>query len=135
MIRVLLVAAFLALAGVPVWVLTGRETTVLATASPRTGAKSEAVDVELSATRPALVTVSVAGKEIAAGPLGDAGIRATINIPEGSRADLVVTAKWEETASQNALRVVARHDGETLADSTLWGEGEVKDVVTVSATP
>lgn len=49
--------------------------------------------------------------------------------------DLVISATWPQTteASTRALRVQATRNAQLLADTTLWGDSSIRDVVTLAA--
>lgn len=132
LLRLFLVAAGLALLGVPVWLLTRPIPSVpLPASSPVEPEKMAAYDVLLTASAPARLSVCVANQPSieSAGPVTSLSASFTMNAAEPE--DLAVFGNFDPTAGNSALRVEVRLAGRTLADSTFWGTGLVEDVVTI----
>jgi len=136
LLRLLLVFAALALIAIPAWRLTGREAPAPAVA----GDKLPVVVHELALTfsspiLPSGISVRASNTVVATLTPETSPASATVSLPippEG--LDLVVSATWPATAGQtNALRIQASLDSESLADTTLWGDPDVEDVITVTA--
>ena len=58
---------------------------------------------------------------------------ASIRLPAGSAADLLVTARWTGTGTA-ALRVRASDENGPLAEGSFWGREEIQEVLTVPET-
>ncbi len=130
--RLLLVLAGLLLAGIPVWQLTHRreEAPVPPPVVPAPDASTgHWVEVEMTASAPGRLVLSSLGR-----PLLDSGnsvptLGGRIFVSGKSPDDLVVSAKWENSADNHAVRVVVKENGETLKDVTFWGTDSVEDVL------
>jgi len=132
LLRLFLVAAGLALLGVPVWLLTRPAPSVpLPAYSPVEPEKMAAYDVLLTASAPARLVLRVANQPSveSAGPVTSLSASFTMNAAEPE--DLAVFGNFDPAAGNSALRVEVRLAGRTLADSTFWGTGLVEDVVTI----
>lgn len=131
-IRFLLMATALALAGIPIWLLTRTDEPSV---PPAPAAQSQPAERELTLaieTAPAAQAIgaSYLGHELI--PLTHTGgtLSGTIRIPAGSAADLVVTAKWTGTETA-ALRVIASDENGPLAEASFWGREKIQEVLTV----
>jgi hypothetical protein len=132
LLRLFLVAAGLALLGVPVWLLTRPVPSVpLPASSPVEPKKMVAYDVLLTASAPARLIVRVANQPSieSAGPVTSLSASFTMNAAEPE--DLAVFGNFDPAAGNAALRLEVRLAGRTIADSTFWGTGLVEDVVTI----
>ena len=132
LLRLFLVAAGLALLGVPVWLLTRPIPSVpLPASSPVEPEKMAAYDVLLTASAPARLSVCVANQPSieSAGPVTSLSASFTMNAAEPE--DIAIFGNFDSAAGNSALRVEVRLAGRTLADSTFWGTGLVEDVVTI----
>lgn len=135
-IRLLVIAIFLVVAGIPVWSLTRPKSVVPATPPETAVATPEAmrpVEITLTSTGKAIVTVQYAGKTLWQSPEPAEAFTPAIPLPESKDAtDLVIKSRWVEPQARNALRFQAARDGDSLADTTLWGNQEVEGVVTLA---
>ena len=132
LLRLFLVAAGLALLGVPVWLLTRPAPSAPPPASaPVEPEKMATYDVLLTASAPARLAVRVAHQPSveSAGP--GTSLSATFTMNAAEPEDIAVFGNFDPTAGNAALRVEVRLAGRTLADSTFWGTGLVEDVVTI----
>ena len=132
LLRLFLVAAGLALLGVPVLLLTRPAPSVpLPASAPIEPQKMAVYDVLLTSSAPARLAVRVANHPSveSAGPATSLSASFTMNAAEPE--DLAVFGNFDPTAGNSALRVEVRLAGRTLADSTFWGTGLVEDVVTI----
>ena len=132
LLRLFLVAAGLALLGVPVWLLTRPAPAARPPASaPIEPQKMAVYDVLLTSSAPARLAVRVANKPSveSAGPATSLSASFTMNAAEPE--DLAVFGNFDPAAGNCALRVEVRLAGKTLADSTFWGTALVEDVVTI----
>lgn len=126
-LRLVLMAIALALAGIPVWVLT--RATPDEPAQPPAAAESPSrwVDVEMTASAPGTLSLSALGQVLLASPEGATSAQGRAWISR--EADLVASAVWPAGDAPHALRVVIREDGKVTRDATFWGAGSVEDVV------
>jgi len=132
-LRFLAIGAFLALAGIPIWSLTHREKPPAAlSAAPQSG--NHEVEISVTSSREAMVTLSYAGQTVLQSPGPTATLSGRVTLPVDG-ADLIVHASWQDTSAPNAVRVTARCDGAPLGDATFWGESSVEDVLTIGGTP
>lgn len=132
LLRLFLVAAGLALLGVPVWLLTRPAQSAPPQASaPIEPEKMAVYEVLLTASAPARLAVRVANQPSveSVGPATSLTTSFTMNAAEPE--DLAVFGNFDPAAGNSALRVEVRLAGRTLADSTFWGTGLVEDVVTI----
>jgi hypothetical protein len=132
LLRLFLVAAGLALLGVPVLLLTRPAPSVpLPASAPIEPQKMAVYDVLLTSSAPARLAVRVANHPSveSAGPATSLSTIFTMNAAEPE--DLAVFGNFDPAAGNSALRVEVRLAGRTLADSTFWGTGLVEDVVTI----
>jgi len=131
-LRLFLVAAGLALLGVPVWLLTRPAPSAPPPASaPIEPEKMAVYEVLLTSSAAARLAVRVANQPSveSAGPATSLTASFTMNAAEPE--DLAVFGNFDPAAGNSALRVEVRLAGKTLADSTFWGTGLVEDVVTM----
>jgi hypothetical protein len=132
LLRLFLVAAGLALLGVPVWLLTRPAPSAPPPASaPIEPEKMAVYEVLLTSSAPVRLAVRVANQPSveSAGPATSLSASFTMNAAEPE--DLAVFGNFDPAAGNCALRVEVRIAGKTLADSTFWGTGLVEDVVTI----
>lgn len=132
LLRLFLVAAGLALLGVPVWLLTRPVPSALPPASvPIEPEKMAVYEVLLTASAPAHLAVRVANQPSveSTGPATSLTTSFTMNVAEPE--DLAVFGNFDPADGNSALRVEVRLAGRTLADSTIWGTCLVEDVVTI----
>lgn len=129
-LRLLLMAAALLLAGVPVWSLTRPDAAPRAVEAPATTPDRTEVRITLTASAPARLGISVLGEELI--PAGTPSTGATIvtRMDPAHPDDVVVRAEWPEDATEQALRVEIEQTGKAPTVSTFWGRGSVEDVVT-----
>ena len=132
LLRLFLVAAGLALLGVPVWlVTTPAPSAPPSTAVPIEPEKMAVYEVLLTSSAPARLAVRVANHPSveSAGPA--ISLSASFKMNAAEPEDLAVFGNFDSVAGNSALRVEVRLAGRTLADSTFWGTGLVEDVVTI----
>ena len=132
LLRLFLVAAGLALFGVPVWLLTQPAPSARPPASvPIEPEKMAVYEVLLTSSAAARLAVRVANQPSveSAGPVTSLTASFTMNAAEPE--DIAVFGNFDPAAGNSALRVEVRLAGKILADSTFWGTGLVEDVVTM----
>lgn len=133
LLQALLLAIVLALAGVPVWSLTRPHEHVEPTQPKAAPADSSSRDLAVTSTAEAEVELSLSGTVIWRGQPAAKHFEATISLPPD--AELVASVRWAHGGT-NAVRFQISRDGETQADTTLWGDAEANDVLSLKpATP
>lgn len=134
LIQTLAITLLLAAAGFPVWSLTREKPHA---AQPAPGAAKPAgrsIALEITSSAPAAVEIRLAGMLVASSSEPATRQEYHFSAPAGT-ADLVLTARWENSGSPNAIRLNARQEGDSVADATFWGETGVEDVLTIPAAP
>ena len=133
-LRLLLTAAALAIAGVPVFLTTGAQKPADGPAPPTRPAPT-ARQLTLSIiTAPAARSIGATylGRELISPSTAGGTFSGTISLPAGP-ADLVVTAEWPGREPA-AVRVSASDESGPLADVSFWGRERVEEVVTIPET-
>jgi len=126
-LRLVLMAIALALAGIPVWLLTRPTPEVVAPLPAAPESSARWVEVEMTSSAPGTLSLSALGKALLTSPAGATSARERVWI--GRESDLVASATWPVADTPHALRVVLREDGRVTRDATFWGAGSVEDVV------
>lgn len=132
LLQTVLLALGLAVAGLPVWLLTrphGRAAPVVSVA-PVAGDRE--AELSVTATSPAELTLALSGTAIWHSGAPATAFSGTLRLPE-EPVDLVATVAWTDSVATQAVRIRIMRDGETLADSSLWGSGKTTEVVAVTA--
>ena len=131
-IRFSLMAAVLALAGIPIWLLTRSDESSEPPVQPT---QSQSAERELTlaietAPLAQAIGASYLGRELI--PLAHTGgaFSGTIRLPAGAAADLVVKATWNGTEAA-ALRVRAFDENGPLVEKSFWGRQKIQEVLTV----
>jgi len=126
-------ALALALAGVPVWLLTRPDAPPVEAPVLRPVAKREALKVRFTSSAPALIKVSLPDRTLIdtqeAISFADADWEADPSAPD----DLLIHVEWQNTSTPQALRVEILRESEVVKEQTFWGEGTIEDVVTPPA--
>ncbi len=126
-------ALALALAGVPVWLLTRSDTPPVEAPDPRPAAKREVLKVRVTSSAPALIKVSLPDRTLIDTKEATGSADADWEVDSSAPDDLLVRAEWTGTSTPQALRVEIVRDREVLKEQTLWGKGSIEDVVTPPA--
>lgn len=129
LLHALFLAAALALAGIPVWSLTRPHVHAVNTKPGPAKTGRQAVELSVTSTASARITLTSEGRAV--WQSGEAGthFEQTLDLP-ATGSELVATVRWA-TDQQQAARFQFSHDGETLADATLWGDAETTDVISL----
>lgn len=138
LLRILLVFAGLALIAIPAWRLTSREAPAPPVAVEKTpGARQELTFTFSSPILPSEISVHANNTPVVSLQPETSPASATVLLPlppEG--LDLVIKATWPAHAGHtNALRIQATRGPEPLTDTTLWGDPDLADVVTLPGPP
>jgi len=133
-LRLILVAAALALLAVPVWRLTLHSSPVREIPAKPTEPSGNLVDyqVVLTPSSPARLQAIVANQPTALSPDSSQSFEAVFSMNANEPEDIAVFADFMERNNQPAaLRVEVKRGGEVLVEKTFWGTGVVEDVVTI----
>jgi len=138
LLRILLVFAGLALIAIPAWRLTSREAPALPVAVEKTPVARQELTLTFSSPiLPSEISVHANNTPVVSLQPETSPASATVLLPlppEG--LDLVIRATWPAHAGHtNALRIQATRGPEPLTDTTLWGDPDLADVVTLPAPP
>jgi hypothetical protein len=130
LLSTLLLALLLGLTGIPVWSLTRPEIRH-ATPTPAAGPVSNRpLEITVTTSAPAEVALQLSGSTI----WDNRTASETLAIP-AEATDLVATVRWPGATTPQAARLVFSRDGETVLDTTLWGEAKTTEAVTLPASP
>ena len=135
LLRLILVAAALALLAVPVWRLTLPSSPVRETPAKPAESSSDFADfqVVLTASSSARLQAMVANRQTASSPDSVRSLEAVFSMNANEPEDIAVFADFTERTQPAALRVEVKRAGEVLVEKSLWGTGVVEDVVTIPA--
>lgn len=130
LIRALIAFLFIALAGVPLWKLTRANTAVAAPA--QTAAVEAKIALRLTFSNPPRsFSVAHLGSIVWSDATQAADVTKTLALAfpkEG--VDLVVKVVWAADAGEAAVRVRLTDPDGNEHDKTVWGRGEMEEVVT-----
>jgi len=130
LLQALLLAVVLALAGVPVWSLTRPHEHVEPAQPKATAADSTNRELAVTSTAEAEVELSLSGTVIWRGQPAAKRFETTISLPPD--AELVASVRWTKEGT-NAVRLQVSSDGEIQTDTTLWGDTEANDVLSLKS--
>jgi hypothetical protein len=131
-IRFSIMAAALALFAIPIWLLT------LADAPPpasvpafpsRPAQRDVTLEIETAPAAQA-IGASYLGRELISREHTGGTFSGTIQLPADSAADILVTARWNGTATA-ALRARVSDENGILTEASFWGVEKVVDVFSV----
>lgn len=129
--RLLIVAIFLGLLGLPVVALT-RDKSVTASAVPTpipaAVNQSQTIDLSLTLSQPGQIEVRQADRVIVASDAPVSTLEKSVTLTD-SEVEFSVKFQWSDGSTSHAGRLVVSRDGDTLADQTFWGTTEAEDVV------
>ncbi|HEU4679385.1 MAG TPA: hypothetical protein VFS35_07680 [Terrimicrobiaceae bacterium] len=134
-IRFAVTAWILALAGIPIWLLTQTKAPTETAATPAAASQQTEQDFTLqieSAPAAESIGVSYLGRELISVTPTGGNYSGTVRLPtEG--ADLVVMARWSGTLTA-ALRVKVSNQDGPVAEASYWGIDRVEDVLAIPAS-
>lgn len=130
LLQTLALTVFLAIVGIPVWSLTRPQVRVVPPGSIPSGQGTRSVDLLVTASVPVEISLACEGKMVWKTPRAGQRFEQVLELPASSQ-ELVVTARWAGAVSAQAVRLEFAHDGEMLADATVWGQTEAREVVTL----
>lgn len=135
LLRLALVAVALALLAIPVWSLTRAKPEVAkpAASTDAVPEKKRTYLVSLTASSPATLRVMAANQPTALSEGATNFFEARFVMDANQPEDLAVFAEFADKSSPHALRVRVSVGDTELADTTLWGTGQIEDVVEIRA--
>ena len=127
----LIITIVLGLAGIPVWMLTRPHEHPAQVKAPDSAASTtRPVDLTVTSTADAEIEIRHAGAVVWRGASTGKNLTASLTLPKtASGLELVTRVRWGATETPQAVRFQFSHDGETLADATLWGTTQAEDVI------
>lgn len=131
-VRLVLTAVFLALAGLPVWSLTRPKAEAVHTPAVPV---ADTTDFRLVVTTssPATVRVSQLGRVVVASDTPGTHFEGRLVMDRTHPDDIVVEASWRDASTPQALRLEVQEGDKALFEQTLWGREAVEDAVTLPA--
>ncbi|CAN5823503.1 hypothetical protein BH09VER1_BH09VER1_41490 [soil metagenome] len=130
-LRILLVLLGFLLLGIPVWTMTREKAQVVM--SEKAPVQTGALRVSLTfAEAPTDFELQYLGATLCSGRGPQKEFTCDWNVglsPDG--ADLLLTVNWPPGGAPTAVRVQVKKAGETLADQSIWGSGNVVETITV----
>lgn len=133
-VRLVLTAIFLALAGWPVWLLTRpapEARAELPVAVP--AAHGGEFRLVATASSPARLKITQLDRDVIDAAQPAATFEGRLTMDRAQPEDLVIACQWDDGANLRALRVEI-FDGDTLLfDTTLWGREAIDDAITLPA--
>ena len=135
LLRLILVAAALALLAVPVWRLTlhSKPTPEIPTKPSEPSEDLADFQVVLTASSPARLQAMVANQPTASSPDSAQSFEAVFFMSANEPEDIAVFADFTDRTQPAALRVEVKRAGEVLVEKSFWGTGVIEDVVTIPA--
>lgn len=128
------IALGLLLAGIPMWSLTRPHAHEASLSSQTTPIATRPLELKVTSTGNAMIELRQAGHLMWQSASPAETFEQTLSAT-ASTAEFVATVRWLDASRQNAARLQFSRDGELLADTTLWGEEQVEDVITLPAAP
>lgn len=128
--RALCAFAFIALAGIPLWKLTRVNAAVAAPAQAESESAQVAMRLSFSAA-PEKFAVLHLGKSVWAGTTRETEATKTVPLAfpkEG--VDLQFRVTWPANSADSALRVQLTDPDGNEHDKTVWGRGEMDEIIT-----
>jgi hypothetical protein len=127
------IIVLLGITGVAIANLTKPRPTPALPAASESGKKVVTVTVEATSTSPAAFRIENNGKVVLETPPETPRVSREISVEAGTSVELVATIKWSHTESENAARVKITHDGDDLADQSIWGAETATEVIDFTA--
>jgi len=130
LLRLVLTAIALALAGIPVWIITRpSQPPPPVSAAPAISATRE-VTLTLTASAPAILAATCLEKTVLHSEMPMQTATARVLVNSEAPDDFVVSARWEKSPTPQALRVEITDSTGSSVDQTFWGTDFIEDTVT-----
>jgi hypothetical protein len=122
---------FLAIAGIPVYLITRNRSVVVQSSAELSAKKNVPYEITMTASTPAHIALAVVGQiPVESSPSAESLI-ATYSMDASKPEDLVVKARFVSPQKNAALRIQVQASGKMLKDATLWGSESIEDVISI----
>jgi hypothetical protein len=122
---------FLAIAGIPVYLITRNRSVVVQSSAELSAKKNVPYEITMTASTPAHLALAVVGQiPVESSPSAESLI-ATYSMDASKPEDLVVKARFVSPQKNAALRIQVQASGKMLKDATLWGSESIEDVISI----
>jgi len=129
--RLVILICFLAIAGIPVYLITRSRPVVVQSSGELPAKKIVPYEITLTASTPAHLALAAVGqKPVESSPSAESLI-ATYSMDASKPEDLVVKARFVSPQKNAALRIQVQASGKMLKDATLWGSESIEDVISI----
>ncbi|NBS51640.1 MAG: hypothetical protein EBS96_03285 [Spartobacteria bacterium] len=129
--RLVILICFLAIAGIPVYLITRSRPVVVQSSGELPAKKIVPFEITLTASTPAHLALAAVGqKPVESSPSAESLI-ATYSMDASKPEDLVVKARFVSPQKNAALRIQVQASGKMLKDATLWGSESIEDVISI----
>ena len=130
-LRLVILICFLAIAGIPVYLITRNRPVVMQSSAGLSAKKIVPYEITLTASTPAHLALAAVGqKPVESSPSAESLI-ATYSMDVSKPEDLVVKALFVSPQKNAALRIQVQVAGKMLKDATLWGSESIEDVISI----
>lgn len=130
-LRLIILICFLAIAGIPVYLITRNRSVVVQSSAELSAKKNVPYEITMTASTPAHLALAVVGQiPVESSPSAESLI-ATYSMDASKPEDLVVKARFVSPQKNAALRIQVQASGKMLKDATLWGSESIEDVISI----
>ena len=130
-LRLVILICFLAIAGIPVYLITRNRSVVVQSSAELSAKKNVPYEITMTASTPAHIALAVVGQiPVESSPSAESLI-ATYSMDASKPEDLVVKARFVSPQKNAALRIQVQASGKMLKDATLWGSESIEDVISI----
>ena len=130
-LRLVILICFLAIAGIPVYLITRNRSVVVQSSAELSAKKNVPYEIMMTASTPAHLALAVVGQiPVESSPSAESLI-ATYSMDALKPEDLVVKARFVSPQKNAALRIQVQASGKMLKDATLWGSESIEDVISI----
>jgi hypothetical protein len=130
-LRLVILICFLAIAGIPVYLITRNRSVVVQSSAELSAKKNVPYEITMTASTPAHLALAVVGQiPVESSPSAESLI-ATYSMDASKPEDLVVKARFVSPQKNAALRIQVQASGKMLKDATLWGSESIEDVISI----
>ena len=130
-LRLVILICFLAIAGIPVYLITRNRSVVVQSSAELSAKKNVPYEITMTASTPAHLALAVVGQiPVESSPSAESLI-ATYSMDAAKPEDLVVKARFVSPQKNAALRIQVQVAGKMIKDATLWGSESIEDVISI----
>ena len=130
-LRLVILICFLAIAGIPVYLITRNRPVVVQSSAELSAKKNVPYEITMTASTPAHLALAAAGQIPVESSPGAESLIATYSMDALKPEDLVVKARFVSPQKNAALRIQVQVAGKMLKDATLWGSESIEDVISI----